>query len=77
MNCCGRQRAAISGQGAGAMKGGAPVRLSYAGVRPIVVRGAATGRLYRFAPGSSVPVQRSDAPSMRAIPALREVDITP
>jgi len=56
--------------------GAAAVRFSYAGVRTIVVRGAATGHIYRFAPGTSLRVHGSDAPSMREIPGLRRGDIS-
>lgn len=72
MSCCGRQRAEFSGTSGGDQ--GTPVRLSYGGVQAIVVRGATTGSLYRFAPGSSLQVHGADAPSMLAIPGLRQGD---
>jgi hypothetical protein len=71
MSCCGQKRVEVYGGGAGAASVPAAVRLSYGGVRTIVIRGGATGSLYRFAPGSSLQVHGADAPSMRAIPGLR------
>ena len=55
---------------------GVAVRFSNAGVRTILVKGAATGHIYRFAPGTSLRVHGSDAPSMREIPGLRQRDIS-
>lgn len=60
----------MTGNGAAGSGGGAPVLFSYAGVRTIAVKGAATGQVYRFAPGTSIHVQGKDAPSMREIPGL-------
>lgn len=72
MSCCGRQRAEFSGKGAGGASEGEAVRLSYGGVQTIMVRGTATGSLYRFAPGGSISVHGADAASMRAIPGLKQ-----
>ena len=48
------------------------VLFEYLGSTGLTVRGAATGRSYRFAAtGSQVAVDRRDAPSLRAIPHLR------
>jgi hypothetical protein len=74
MSCCGRQRAEFSGENSGGAGEGAAVRLSYGGVQTIMVRGAATGSLYRFAPGVSMSVPAADAASMAAIPGLRQGD---
>jgi hypothetical protein len=71
MSCCGQKRAEVYGSGASGADVAAAVRLSYGGVRTIVVRGAATGSMYRFVPGSSLRVHGADASSMRAIPGLR------
>jgi hypothetical protein len=60
---------------AGAVEDRAPVLYSYAGVRTIVVRGSATGRVYRFAPGTSLRVHGGDAPSMHAVPGLRQLHV--
>jgi hypothetical protein len=48
-----------------------PIWFSFAGPKVIVVKGGATGRIYRFAPGSRLRVYASDAPSMKAVPGLR------
>ncbi|HEY6344729.1 MAG TPA: hypothetical protein VIY49_24805 [Bryobacteraceae bacterium] len=52
----------------------APIWFSFAGAKVIVVKGGATGRIYRFVPGSRLRVHAGDAPSMRAIPGLRRQD---
>lgn len=74
MSCCGRQRAEFSGNHSGGGSQGAPVRLTYGGVQTIMVKGAYTGSLYRFAPGTSQRVHGADAPSMFAIPGLKKGD---
>jgi len=66
----------MAGNGSSGVQNGTAVRFSYAGVRTIVVKGAATGHIYRFAPGTSLNVQASDAASMREIPGLRPQDIS-
>jgi hypothetical protein len=71
MSCCGQKRAEVYGNSAGGADELAAVRLSYGGVRTIMVRGTATGSFYRFVPGSSLQVHGADAPYMRAIPGLR------
>jgi hypothetical protein len=71
MSCCGRQRAALGGERAGLVNEGAPVWISYAGVRTISVKGPATGHIYRFVPGNSLRVHADDAPSLRDIPGLQ------
>jgi hypothetical protein len=71
MSCCGRQRAAAASEGAGAMEQGAAVLFSYAGVQTIIVKGRATGRLYRFPPGKLLRVHGADAASMHGVPGLR------
>ncbi|MGA7343182.1 MAG: hypothetical protein WBE72_01160 [Terracidiphilus sp.] len=76
MSCCGQQRAAMAGMRAGQVEERAPVLFSYAGVRAIAVRGSATGRVYRFAPGALLRVQGGDAPSMQQIPGLRQLNGT-
>jgi hypothetical protein len=59
----------------GAIEKSEAVLISYAGVRAIVVKGPATGRIYRFAPGNWLRVHGSDAPSMREIPGLKKRDV--
>jgi hypothetical protein len=76
MSCCGRQRVAMSGERINAVDQGAPLWFLYAGVRAIVVKGTATGHIYRFAPGCALRVHGSDAPSMREIPGLRRRDVS-
>lgn len=72
MSCnCGRQRSAMMAQQTGDIDA-ETVWISYAGVRAIVVKGPATGRVYRFAPGNWLRVHGSDAPSMREIPGLKK-----
>ena len=71
MTCCGRQRMDFSSHGVGGSDKGGAVRLSYGGVQTILVRGTATGRIYRFAPGTWQSVHPADAPQMIAIPGLR------
>ena len=74
MSCCGQKRVEVYGKGVDGVSESAAVQLSYGGVRVIMVRGTATGSLYRFAPGSSLKVHGADAPYMRAIPGLRQDD---
>jgi hypothetical protein len=74
MNCCGRQRAESSANYGGRGNEGSPIRLTYGGVQTILVRGSHTGSVYRFAPGTSQRVHGGDAPSMFAIPGLRQAD---
>ncbi len=72
MSCCGQQRAALAGAGAtNISESGPSVWISYAGVRPILVKGGVTGHIYRFVPGGMLRVNASDAPSMRDIPGLK------
>jgi hypothetical protein len=73
MSCCGRKRAAVSTDRSGALQPSEPVRISYAGIRAIVVRGAVSGKVYRFVPGGFAWVYGGDAPSMRDIPGLKSV----
>ncbi len=54
----------------------APIWFLYAGVRTIIVKGGATGHVYRFAPGEILRVHSGDAASMREIPGLRPRDVT-
>jgi hypothetical protein len=71
MSCgCGAGRATINEHGRD-LEESPPVWFSFAGAKVIVVKGGATGRFYRFVPGSRLRVHASDAPSMRAIPGLR------
>ena len=74
MSCCGQKRVELYSKSAGGAVELAAVQLSYGGVRTIMVRGTATGSVYRFAPGSSLKVHGADAPYMRAIPGLRQDD---
>jgi hypothetical protein len=74
MSCCGRKRAAMTASGIDDIEESEPIWLSFAGVRAIVVKGPATGRYYRFAPGNRLRVHASDAPSMREIPGLKKTD---
>jgi hypothetical protein len=74
MSCCGQQRAEYLRINAGVANAAAAVQLSYGGVRTILVRGMATGSLYRFVPGSTLQVLGADASFMRAIPGLRQND---
>jgi hypothetical protein len=74
MSCCGQQRAEYLRINAGGANAAAAVHVSYGGVRTILVRGEATGSLYRFVPGSSLQVHGADALYMRAIPGLRQGD---
>lgn len=49
-----------------------PVLVRYGGARQLAVRGAVTGRIYRFAaPGAVLPVDPRDLPGMAAVPHLR------
>jgi hypothetical protein len=77
MSCCGRQRAAMAAQPTGGIEESEPVWLSYAGVRAIVVKGPATGHVYRFVPGRWLRVHGSDAGSMREIPGLKKREVHP
>lgn len=79
MNCCGRQRAVATGERTSGAEEREPVWISYAGVGVVVVKGPATGHVYRFSPGNWRRVHGSDAPAMREIPGLRrrEVSATP
>ncbi len=74
MNCCGRQRAESLANHGGGGSEGAPIRLTYGGVHAILVRGPYTGSVYRFAPGTTQRVHGGDAPSMFAIPGLKQAD---
>lgn len=74
MSCCGQKRAEVHGGGTSGADVAAAIRLSYGGVRTIIVRGMATGSLYRFVPGSTLQVHGADASFMRAIPGLRQRD---
>jgi hypothetical protein len=76
MSCCGRQRSMMVRERAGGEEESAPIWFSYAGVRTIIVKGGATGHVYRFAPGEILRVHRGDAASMREIPGLRPRDVT-
>lgn len=49
------------------------VRLRYDGARAITAIGSATRRRYRFGPGTVVPVDGRDVPSLAAIPDLHRV----
>jgi len=71
MICCGRQRMELLNNGVGSPDNAAAVRFSYGGLQPIMVKGAFTGSLYRFAPGITKRVHPADAPFMVAIPGLR------
>jgi hypothetical protein len=72
MSCgCGAGRAMMNKRGRD-LDEGDPIWFSFAGAKVIVVKGGATGRLYRFVPGSRLRVHASDAPSMKAIPGLRQ-----
>jgi hypothetical protein len=75
MSCCGRKRAAISTNRNAAAEPVAPVRISYAGVRTIMVRGSVSGQVYRFVPGGFAWVYGGDAPYMREIPGLKPVPL--
>lgn len=74
MSCCGQKSAEVYGNGAGGADVATAVRLTYGGVRTIMVRGTETGSLYRFVPGSTLQVHGADALFMRAIPGLRQID---
>lgn len=74
MSCgCGAGRAMMNERGRD-LDDSAPIWFSFAGAKVIVVKGGATGRIYRFVPGSRLRVHAGDAPSMRAIPGLRRQD---
>ena len=73
MSCCGRQRA-MTVEPTGAVGESEPLWISYSGAGVVVVKGPATGHVYRFSPGSWRRVHGSDAPSMRGIPGLRRRD---
>lgn len=51
----------------------ADVRLRYDGAAPITAIGSATRRRYRFGPGTVVPVDGRDVPSLAAVPGLHRV----
>jgi hypothetical protein len=71
MSCgCGAGRAAMN-DGGRDLDESSPVWFSFAGAKVMVVKGGATGRIYRFVPGSRLRVHASDTPSMIAIPGLR------
>ncbi len=74
MSCCGQQRAALAGSAANFSGSESPVWVSYAGVRTILVKGAATGHIYRFVPGGMLRVNPDDALSMRDVPGLKRRD---
>ena len=76
MSCCGRQRSMMARERAGDEEERAPIWFLYAGVRTIIVKGGATGHVYRFAPGEILRVYGGDAASMREIPGLRPRDVT-
>jgi hypothetical protein len=69
MTCCGRLRATLPGDAATIDTG--PVWYRYSGTRVLVVHGPATGRSYRFAPGTALRVNALDARSFGGIPGLR------
>jgi hypothetical protein len=82
MSCCGGKRRQMQQPTVmpQSLRRPAPVRgldrstvlFEYLGPTGLTVRGAATGRSYRFAAtGSRVSVDRRDAPSLRAVPHLR------
>jgi hypothetical protein len=76
MSCCGQQRAGLS-NGSNSVAGRTTtLRYSYTGVRAIIVKGEATGHVYRFAPGSSLHVHGGDATYMQGIPGLRPDPMT-
>jgi hypothetical protein len=76
MSCCGRQRTMMASERAGGEDESTPIWFLYAGVRTILVKGGATGHVYRFAPGQVLRVHSGDAASMREIPGLRPRDST-
>jgi hypothetical protein len=83
MSCCGGNRwAGWAAQPAPDAAATEPVRapepgvahFEYTGRTGLTMRGAITGRAYRFdAPGAVVAVDRRDAPSASGIPNLRRV----
>lgn len=51
-----------------------PVLFEYVGKTALTALGRVTGRRYRFSrPGARVAVDRRDAPSLAAVPNLRQV----
>ncbi len=73
MSCCGRKRAAASINRSGAAEPRERVRISYTGIKTIMVRGAVSGQVYRFVPGGFAWVYGGDAVSMKEIPGLKPV----
>jgi hypothetical protein len=85
MSCCGKHRAAggsVPPRLPTATTTSSTVRLArqtsvffeYVGRTGLTVVGPVSGRRYRFdAPGSRVPVDPADKPSLAAVPALRQV----
>jgi hypothetical protein len=66
MGCCGDKKKSVSRPAPGA-------RVVYSGTAPVDVRGAATGRIYRFSiPGQALYVDSRDAPSLVKMPFLKQ-----
>lgn len=63
--------AAAAGSTPAAASAVPPVLVRYGGARQLAVRGAVTGRIYRFAaPGAVLPVDPRDLPGMAGVPHL-------
>jgi hypothetical protein len=68
-SCCGRKRAALT-EGAARPEPAEQISYRYFGLRPLIIRGGASGRLYRFTPGAIQPVSAADTASLAGIPGL-------
>jgi hypothetical protein len=78
MSCCGRNR--VTGRGASPRIAAARVHIGggiyfrYWGSTGMTVIGPVTGRVYRFSgAGSTTAADPRDAPSLAAVPHLRQV----
>lgn len=78
MSCCGGKRRAARTAGPRAPAPHVPVvpppplhptaAVRYAGAHPVVLRGAASGRVYLFDAGATVDVEARDVPAMLRLP---------
>jgi hypothetical protein len=84
MSCCGKKRANLAVQSilrpeplvrravSGAQQGNGSV-VEYIGPTSLIVRGPASGRIYRFpSPGTRMVVDEKDATFLLAIPHLKK-----
>ena len=78
MSCCGKQRANWQTQSSRTSQtqtlNSQFVYFRYAGTDTITVRGAVSGRAYRFSgPGATLAIDPRDAPAIAGVPLMQRV----